>query len=186
MIESKKDLKEYLEADKVSLDISRKKPKLFGDCLWKFEIILRKHEYYLNTGKKIRALYFKYKHTKLGLKLGFSIPCNCFGKGLRLNHYGSVIVNSKAKIGEFCSIFNDVNIGEDYNQNCPTIGNNVWIGPGAKIFGSIYIANNIMIGANSVVNKSFLDENVRIAGVPAKVVSYGKNALSLDLRWKER
>ena len=47
MIESKKDLKEYLEADKVSLDISRKKPKLFGDYLWKFEIILRKHEYYL-------------------------------------------------------------------------------------------------------------------------------------------
>ena len=57
MIESKKDLKEYLEADKVSLDISRKKPKLFGDYLWKFEIILRKHEYYLNTGKKIRALF---------------------------------------------------------------------------------------------------------------------------------
>jgi serine O-acetyltransferase len=53
----------------------------------------------------------------------------------------------------------------------PTIGDNVFIGPGAKIFGDIIIASGIAIGANSVVNKSFLETDITIAGVPARKVS---------------
>lgn len=68
-----------------------------------------------------------------------------------------------------------MNIGEDINGKAPVIGNNVWIGPGAKLFGDITIGDNVMIGANSVVTKSFPD-NVRIAGIPAKIISYEKNA----------
>lgn len=52
----------------------------------------------------------------------------------------------------------------------PTIGNNCYIGPGAKIFGKIKIGDNVAIGANAVVNKDFPD-GVTIAGVPAKIVS---------------
>ncbi len=178
MITNKQLLREYLDKDKFALDIHRKKPKLFGDYIWKYEIYLRKHEYYLNTKKnKLLLLYYCYKHRKLGLKLGFTISCNCIGAGLRLNHYGCVIINSRSKIGEFCDIHNDVNIGEDYNQKAPIIGDNVWIGPGAKLFGNIKLGNNIMIGANSVVNKSFNEDNIRIAGVPAKIISRKGNAL---------
>ena len=53
----------------------------------------------------------------------------------------------------------------------PIIGDNCFIGPGAKLFGRISIGNNVAIGANSVVNKSFPD-NVTIAGVPAKIVNH--------------
>jgi serine O-acetyltransferase len=53
----------------------------------------------------------------------------------------------------------------------PQIGNNVYIGPGAKIFGEIVIADNIAIGANSVVNKSFYEKGISIAGVPAKKIN---------------
>lgn len=47
----------------------------------------------------------------------------------------------------------------------------MYIGPGAKIFGDIFIADNIAIGANAVVNKSFYESNITIAGVPAKKIS---------------
>jgi serine O-acetyltransferase len=47
----------------------------------------------------------------------------------------------------------------------------VYIAPGAKIYGAIEIADNIAIGANAVVNKSFLEPNITIAGVPARKIS---------------
>ena len=55
-------------------------------------------------------------------------------------------------------------------EEAPEIGDNCFIGPGAKIFGKIKIGDNVAIGANAVVNKSF-GNNVTIAGVPAKVVN---------------
>jgi serine O-acetyltransferase len=60
-----------------------------------------------------------------------------------------------------------VNIGE-HNGGAPRIGNDVYIGPGAKLFGDIEIADNIVIGANAVVNKSFLTPGISIGGVPAR------------------
>lgn len=45
MIKNKKDSKEYLEADKKQLGITRKYPCSFTDQIWKFEIVLRKYEY---------------------------------------------------------------------------------------------------------------------------------------------
>jgi serine O-acetyltransferase len=56
-------------------------------------------------------------------------------------------------------------------DKAPKIGNNVFIGPGAKIFGDIEIADNVAIGVNSVVNKSFLEPGITIAGIPAKKIS---------------
>ncbi|GAA3319001.1 hypothetical protein GCM10020331_024100 [Ectobacillus funiculus] len=52
----------------------------------------------------------------------------------------------------------------------PKIGNNVYIGPGAKIFGGITIGNNVSIGANSVVTKDVPD-NVTVVGIPAKIIA---------------
>jgi serine O-acetyltransferase len=67
------------------------------------------------------------------------------------------------------------------SNRVPTIGDNVFIGPGAKIFGAITIANGIAIGANSVVTRSFLEPNVTIAGIPArKVNNKGSKCLLVD------
>lgn len=55
-------------------------------------------------------------------------------------------------------------------QNAPIIEDNVYIGPGALLFGEIQIADSITIAANATVNKSFSENNVVIAGVPAKIV----------------
>ena len=63
------------------------------------------------------------------------------------------------------------NIGESGGvAGAPVIGDNVYIGPGAKVYGSITIASNVAIAANAAVGKSFLNENKIIGGVPAKEV----------------
>ena len=47
----------------------------------------------------------------------------------------------------------------------------MYIGPGAKIFGNVQIVDGIAVGANAVVNKSFLEPDISIAGVPARKIS---------------
>lgn len=177
MIQSRDDLKFYLYQDKKTLGISdqQKRPHLYGDEIWKYLIILRKYEYYQNCYKskldRLKLTFYSKLHHYFGLWLGYDIQPNSFGYGLKLNHAGTIVVNGAAKIGNFCDIHVDVNIGQNYSpEEVPEIGDNVWIGPGVKIFGKIKIADGIMIGANSVVNHSFLEPNITIAGIPAKKI----------------
>ena len=94
-----------------------------------------------------------------------------FGPGLSIAHYGTIVVNSNAKIGKNCRIQEGVNIGASGNERAPQIGDNVFIGSGAKIIGDIVIADGIAIGAGAIVVKSFTDKNITIAGNPAKKIS---------------
>lgn len=181
MILNKNDYLKYLEQDAIALKIDNKglfnnfKNLFFPDLIWKFQKLLRKVEYYQNCKNKglskIYYLYLKYKFRKLSLKMGFSIPPNVFGPGLAIAHYGTIVINSNAKVGANCRIHVCVNIGATGGQEeAPQLGDNVYIAPGAKIFGNITIPNNTAIGANAVVNKSFSKENTVIAGIPAKVI----------------
>lgn len=100
-------------------------------------------------------------------------PNYVFGPGIAIVHSGTIVVSGKARIGKNCRIHVCTNIGNALSHGkdgTPVIGDNVYIGPGAKIFGPITIGNNVAIGANAVVNKSFPD-NCTIAGVPAKKIS---------------
>ena len=107
----------------------------------------------------------------MGLKLGYSIPANVFGPGLSLPHTGTIVVSKYAKVGENCRLYVCTNKGVSAGKNgAPTIGNNVYIGPGAILFGEINIADNTTIAANATVNKSCKDLNVVLAGSPAKIV----------------
>ena len=175
MIKSKKDLVDYLEADRLALRRETKHPK-YTDLIWRYEIALRQCEYYSNCKKgflgKVGRFFYQYRKFKLGTKCGFSIPSNVVGKGLAIVHKGPVIISENARVGENLRIHVCVNIGADARDGsvAPQIGNNVYIAPGAKLFGGIQIADNIAIGANAVVNKSFLTQGVSIAGVPAKVI----------------
>lgn len=171
MIQSKSDLRRYLGMDAKMYGVNPKRYYFYGKEVWKFVKSLRLYEYYLNASKnKFMRLYYKAVNRRWGLKLGFDIPPNTCGAGLKINHFGNVIINGAARIGENCDIHQGVNIGTDMGGG-PIIGNSVWIGPGAKLYGAIYIADKCAIGANAVVNKSFTEEGITLAGVPAKKIS---------------
>ena len=176
MIQSKKDLKDYLEADRKALGRKTKKPSI-SDLIWHYEISLRKNEYYNNCKKGIIwkpiRIINKYKLSLLSILCGYELPLNRIGKGLRIAHRGTIVMNPSASIGENCLLHVGVNIGTvpGCPDVAPKIGDNVYIAPGAKLYGRIEIASGIMIGANSVVNKSFTEENITIAGIPARKIS---------------
>ena len=78
------------------------------------------------------------------------------GGGLALPHLNGIIINPTAKIGDNCTIYQQVTIGvndfdEQKNIKAAVIGNNCYIGAGAKIIGNIRIGDNVRIGANAVV-----------------------------------
>ncbi len=176
MINSKQAYKHYLNADLSNSDFTGTvKARLFNE-IWRYQRLLRKQEYYVNckTGvlASVMKLWLEYRRKNLGNKLGFSIPCNVFGPGLSIAHVGTIVVNPQAKIGENCRIHICVNIGAAKESNeAPAIGNNAYIGPGAKLYGGIILGNNVSIGANAVVNKSFEEGLCTLVGVPAKKIS---------------
>lgn len=170
MITDKETLKFYLDADRFALGKSRKRPRLFSDEIWKFEILLRKCEYYTNTKSHHPLLYLliRLRLHKISVKLGYDIPVNVFGPGMKINHRGTIIVNANCRIGKWCDMHPGVCIGDNPTiddsgrkiHQAPTIGDFVFLGPGAKLFGAIRIGNNVKVGANSVVNKDVDDEMV--------------------------
>jgi serine O-acetyltransferase len=194
MIKSKSDYYYYRDRDERINGKSEKlkiKELFFPNPTMVFLKILRKYEYYLNSSKilhKIPALIYYIHYRRIALKTGISIPRNVFGAGLCIPHYGTIVVNASTKVGKNCMLHACVNIGTNGGSSIsPIIGNNVYIGPGAKIFGEITIADNCYIGANALVNKSFLEPFSVIVGSPAKVVKiesrvwWEKNRLKMDL-----
>ena len=124
--------------------------------------------------------WIKYKFYKESVRLGFSISLNCFGPGLSIAHYGTITIGN-AKVGRNCRFQEGVNIGSTgEGKTAATIGDNVFIGTGAKIIGDIAIADDCVIGANSVVVKSITEKGITVAGVPAKKVSSNNSAPYID------
>lgn len=181
MIKSKADYRYYLDRDRIALNV--KSNTLIGKIIgvispnpvYTFQKRMRKLEYYSNCKNrgltKLYIAYLKYKFKKTSIKLGFSIPINVFGPGLAIVHYGTIVINKATKVGANCRMHACVNIGASGGKpEAPKLGDNIYIAPGAKIYGNISIASNTAIGANAVVNKSFEKENTVIAGIPAKVI----------------
>ena len=176
MIKTKRDLEEYLLVDETANHFNKSFLGLF-DLRKKFFRRLRKTEYLNNHCNglfgKLHLNVSKFLLYRLTQKTGYEIPLNSFGKGLRIPHYGSIIVNSSSRFGDDCLLQSGVNISE----NCIG-GNHIFFGAGSKILSNVKMGNDIIIGANAVVTKSFDNDNIVLAGVPAKKIS--------DNGWKER
>ena len=142
------------------------------DCL-RFQLRLRRIEYLHNTAghnplKGLWCFVLEVVNHRLATRLGFTIPKNVFGPGLHIVHYGTIVVHPDARVGRNCRLHPSTSIG-DYN-GVPRLGDNVYIGPGAKIYGPVTLGDNVAVGANAVVNKSF-GSNVTLGGVPARIVA---------------
>jgi len=136
-------------------------------------IISRKYRYYKDKKgliNKLLRIYYEIRFNLIARKNNIYIQAH-FGDCLKIYH-GNVIVNQYAKLGNNVVLHGNNCIGNNGSNPhaCPTIGNNVDVGYGTTIIGDVTIADDIVIGANSLVNKSFKEKGIVIAGVPAKKI----------------
>jgi serine O-acetyltransferase len=107
-------------------------------------------------------------------KYGISVPFQTeIGPGFYIGHFGGIVISAKSKIGKNCNVSQGVTLGRanrGRNKGYPTVGDNVYLGPGAKIVGAVKIGNNVAVGANCVVTKDIPDDAV-VVGVPGEVIS---------------
>jgi serine O-acetyltransferase len=107
------------------------------------------------------------------------IACNNIGGGFFIQHGFSTDIIAES-IGSSFWVNQQVTIGWKDKSGCPTIGNNVSIGAGAKVLGKIKIGNNVKIGANAVVLKDVPD-NCTVVGVPGKIVKLNGVKCEIEL-----
>jgi serine O-acetyltransferase len=94
------------------------------------------------------------------------------GGGLYIAHpYGMVIMPER--IGRNCSIISNVTIGLRNERAFPLIGDDVFIGAGARVLGGIHIGDGARIGANAVVIED-VPAGATAVGVPARVIGIHK------------
>ena len=121
---------------------------------------------------------------KTARKTGIEIhPGARIGEGLFIDHGHGVVIGETAIIGDNVTLYQGVTLGgtgKEQGKRHPTVGNNVMIGAGAKVLGSVTIGNNCKIGAGSVVLKDVPD-NSTVVGVPGRIVIQNDVKVTQDL-----
>lgn len=177
MIKSRQEYHEYLRQDQIALGRKNDcRPRLFGDEIWKFEILLRKVEYDMNCCRgpaaKLIGKWHKLCFHRLSVRLGFTIPPNVFGPGLSIPHYGTIVVHGNVRAGKNCRLQEGVTIGAtNGSHEAAVIGDNCYFGSGAKVIGAVRIADDVAVGANAVVTGNIIERGTTWAGAPARKIS---------------
>jgi serine O-acetyltransferase len=110
----------------------------------------------------------------------FTTPHGLFG----------IYISFGAKLGKDRVIFNNVTIGsntlaDSKGYGAPTIGNNVYIGAGAKIIGNVNVGDNVRIGANCVVTSDVPKDTTIVLSEP-RLIKKKKNRDNKYYSWNER
>jgi len=99
-------------------------------------------------------------------------PAARIGRGLLIDHGMGTVIGETSEIGDSCTLYQGVTLGgtgKEFGKRHPTLGNNVVVGVGASILGSITVGDNALVGAGSVVLKD-VSAGSTVVGVPARVV----------------
>jgi serine O-acetyltransferase len=111
---------------------------------------------------------------RTGSRYGIRIPLSCeVGTGLYIGHWGGIWISPESSIGKNCTLMHEVPLGRASRgptEGSPTVGNHVYIGPGAKIVGRVHLHDHSLVAANSLVLED-LAENCVALGNPSRVVS---------------
>lgn len=104
-----------------------------------------------------------------------AVCCNCiigrgaeFGPGFVLIHATGVVINGEVRGGVHVFLEHQVTIGAE-RRHAPVLGDDVFIGAGAKIIGSLSVGDGARVGANAVVLHD-VPEHTTVVGIPARVV----------------
>ncbi len=177
MLRTTDDLRAWLRRDLLSYGLEpRLRPALLRELLrapqLRWQIRLRITELCINRRSGIvgRALgaFMRWRLLERSVRLGFTIPPNVCGPGLKLPHWGTIVLSAEARLGADCVIHPGVSVGVNHGR-APRIGDRVYLGPGAKVMGGIVIADGVTVGANSVVTRD-VPEGARVVGAPARPI----------------
>lgn len=143
---------------------------------YRISVYLREMPYFKRLFRLIAALIIVRLTRIPGVEIR---ACQEIGEGLKMFHPHDIVIGRGCIIGKNVMIYNGVTFGaknlSDMDENkdvlnrYPIIEDGVTVFTGAKILGPVTIGKNSIVGANSVVTKSF-PENSVIAGIPAKIV----------------
>lgn len=110
---------------------------------------------------------------------GIEIPRTAqIGPGLYIGHYGGITVSSRAVIGRDCNLSQNITIGVSgagAKRGAPTLGDNVYVAPGARLVGRITVGNNVKIGANAVIHRDVPNDAIAVLEPGFKIISYAGN-----------
>jgi serine O-acetyltransferase len=141
----------------------------FGQWLKRKSVLLRM------LLEPIHLILFHRIRSKWGIEISRSAE---IGEGFYIGHYGGITISGLTRIGKNVNISQLVTIGvsgEGEKRGAPIIGDNVYIAPGAKIFGKIHVGNNVKIGANAVVYQDIPDNAVVVLDPGYKIISLKGN-----------
>ena len=117
----------------------------------------------------LRKYYYTFLRDLYSVRYGIEIGVDTVFDGyVDFPHPRNILIGEGAKIGKNFCVYNNVTIGQK-NGKYPIIGDNVTVYSGTIIIGEIHIGNNVIIGANSLVNKD-IEDDVIVAGNPAKII----------------
>lgn len=141
---------------------------LLGQGFWAI-VVYRIFRWFYERGIPTQPVRFLAERT-IEILTGISLPAQAtIGKGLRIHHFGGIFLHSDVVMGEGCTIYQGVTLGDLGGWGgVPRVGNRVLIGAGAKVVGPIEIGDNCRIGANAVVRTSVPPGCIAV-GVPAVI-----------------
>ncbi|MBO1321017.1 hypothetical protein J3U88_21240 [Acanthopleuribacter pedis] len=127
--------------------------------------------------RKLTSLLYGWCFFWIDLITGIAINREAeIGPAFHLIHHGNVKIHPEARIGARCGMMHDVTLGlSPGREGAPVIGNDVFIGAGAKIVGPVEIGDGAMIGANSLVI-NHVPAGATALGVPARAMPGSRGA----------
>lgn len=135
-------------------------PALRAIGLFRLSTLCARHRFPLLPG-----FFRRLNLTLFGLDMPAGLP---IGGGLYIPHPVGTVVMAQC-IGRNVTLVSNVTIGMRGNAGFPIIGDNVYIGAGARILGGVTIGSGASIGANAVVLTD-VPAGATAVGVPARII----------------
>ena len=101
------------------------------------------------------------------------------GPGLRISHGTGLVIGGYAKVGARALLLHEVTIGSPSHgrvREMPVVGDDVFVGAGAKLIGAIRVGDRVVIGTNAVVTQDVPSDSRVVTRVTVEIEPRGGSA----------